>query len=259
MCLRHALTHFAAQRYVGDKIQNESVAIETAGITVSSHSVFLHELRVAEHSIKVLSGFIFQCLWSKFSSVCICRHTHRSLLAAHIPMLVQPDMTMASTTCYIHFLSRHSTRKDTGTHPTTHTINVQRRGNRGHMEVHTGIECVPFHRENHRSLTLHTQTRTQIVRRGKGRVTWKGTQTLNAFPYLEKLGQKEGVVDFLTTEFSTSTEKNFPLVEFIDTPGLTDGMFALAFGSLSSACSLSSCKASLSVLQQDPQIAYSWP
>ena len=68
-----------------------------------------------------------------------------------------------------------------------------------------------------------------IVRRGKGRVSWKGPQTINAFPYLEKLGAMEGVTDFLCTEFSTSTEKNFPLVEFIDTPGLTDGTLKYPF------------------------------
>eukprot|EP00285_Hemiselmis_virescens_P016462 CAMPEP_0173392700 /NCGR_PEP_ID=MMETSP1356-20130122/20793_1 /TAXON_ID=77927 ORGANISM="Hemiselmis virescens, Strain PCC157" /NCGR_SAMPLE_ID=MMETSP1356 /ASSEMBLY_ACC=CAM_ASM_000847 /LENGTH=478 /DNA_ID=CAMNT_0014350571 /DNA_START=41 /DNA_END=1477 /DNA_ORIENTATION=+ len=68
-----------------------------------------------------------------------------------------------------------------------------------------------------------------IIRRGKGRVTWKGPQTISAFSYLEKLGKMEGVTDFLATEFSTSTEKNFPLVEFIDTPGLTDGTLKYPF------------------------------
>mmetsp|Transcript_24453 Transcript_24453/g.38459 ORF Transcript_24453/g.38459 Transcript_24453/m.38459 type:complete len:466 (+) Transcript_24453:35-1432(+) len=68
-----------------------------------------------------------------------------------------------------------------------------------------------------------------IVRRGKQRTTWKGPQTINAFPYLEKLAKIDGVTDFITTEFSLSTEKNFPLVEFIDTPGLTDGTLKYPF------------------------------
>ena len=70
---------------------------------------------------------------------------------------------------------------------------------------------------------------SQIIRKGKQRATWKGPQTLNAFPYLEKLGAMDGVTDFICTEFSTSTEKNFPLVEFIDTPGLTDGTLKYPF------------------------------
>jgi hypothetical protein len=39
----------------------------------------------------------------------------------------------------------------------------------------------------------------------------------------------EGVKDFITTEFCLSLERNFPLVEFIDTPGLTDGTLKYPF------------------------------
>ena len=53
--------------------------------------------------------------------------------------------------------------------------------------------------------------------------------TLETFPHLEALGKIPGVVDFLVTEVSTSEEKNFPLVEFIDTPGLTDGTLKYPF------------------------------
>ena len=35
----------------------------------------------------------------------------------------------------------------------------------------------------------------------------------------EGLVDVQGMVDFLTTEFCLSNEKNFPMVEFIDTPG----------------------------------------
>jgi len=76
---------------------------------------------------------------------------------------------------------------------------------------------------------LVSRFNSQIIRKGKQRATWKGPQTLNAFPYLEKLGAMDGVTDFICTEFSTSTEKNFPLVEFIDTPGLTDGTLKYPF------------------------------
>eukprot|EP00287_Rhodomonas_sp_CCMP768_P013518 CAMPEP_0196722358 /NCGR_PEP_ID=MMETSP1091-20130531/4732_1 /TAXON_ID=302021 /ORGANISM="Rhodomonas sp., Strain CCMP768" /LENGTH=474 /DNA_ID=CAMNT_0042064037 /DNA_START=59 /DNA_END=1483 /DNA_ORIENTATION=- len=68
-----------------------------------------------------------------------------------------------------------------------------------------------------------------IIRRGRSRTTWKGPQTISAFPHLENLAKIDGVVDFLATEFSTSVEKNFPLVEFIDTPGLTDGTLKYPF------------------------------
>lgn len=53
--------------------------------------------------------------------------------------------------------------------------------------------------------------------------------TIETFPHLDELGKIPGVVDFLTTEISTSEEKNFPLVEFIDTPGLTDGTLKYPF------------------------------
>ncbi|EKX44238.1 hypothetical protein GUITHDRAFT_109697 [Guillardia theta CCMP2712] len=68
-----------------------------------------------------------------------------------------------------------------------------------------------------------------MIRRGKQRTTWRGPQTMSAFPHIQGLKKIEGVTDFLTTEFSTSEEKNFPLVEFIDTPGLTDGTLKYPF------------------------------
>ena len=38
-----------------------------------------------------------------------------------------------------------------------------------------------------------------------------------------------GVVDYLTTEISTSKQKKFSLVTFVDTPGLVDGDMKYAF------------------------------
>ena len=40
-------------------------------------------------------------------------------------------------------------------------------------------------------------------------------ELLNLYP--------SGVVDYLTTEISTSKQKKFSLVTFVDTPGLVDG------------------------------------
>eukprot|EP00277_Geminigera_cryophila_P006496 CAMPEP_0179431500 /NCGR_PEP_ID=MMETSP0799-20121207/16381_1 /TAXON_ID=46947 /ORGANISM="Geminigera cryophila, Strain CCMP2564" /LENGTH=488 /DNA_ID=CAMNT_0021208475 /DNA_START=192 /DNA_END=1658 /DNA_ORIENTATION=- len=68
-----------------------------------------------------------------------------------------------------------------------------------------------------------------IIRKGSKKTTWKGSMTLETFPHLEALGKIPGVADFLVTEISTSEEKNFPLVEFIDTPGLTDGTLKYPF------------------------------
>lgn len=68
-----------------------------------------------------------------------------------------------------------------------------------------------------------------IIRKGSKRTTWKGPMTMETFPHLADLGKIKGVTDFLVTEISTSEEKNFPLVEFIDTPGLTDGTLKYPF------------------------------
>ena len=44
---------------------------------------------------------------------------------------------------------------------------------------------------------------------------------LDNVPYL--VTNFPGVVDYLTTEISTSKQKKFSLVTFVDTPGLVDG------------------------------------
>eukprot|EP00731_Ephydatia_muelleri_P022783 Em0015g366a len=51
----------------------------------------------------------------------------------------------------------------------------------------------------------------------------KGNATLHLYPQLKELQKIDGFVDFLTTEVSTSKQKKFPLITFIDTPGLVDG------------------------------------
>jgi hypothetical protein len=62
-----------------------------------------------------------------------------------------------------------------------------------------------------------------VVRRGKKRTQWRGKMTLSTFPSLARLGRLPGLVENLTTEFSTSEKKSFRSLELIDTPGLVDG------------------------------------
>lgn len=62
-----------------------------------------------------------------------------------------------------------------------------------------------------------------IVTSGKRRESLMGNATLHLFPHLKPLQEIQGVLDFLSTEISTSKQKKFSLVTFIDTPGLVDG------------------------------------
>ncbi|XP_058850336.1 uncharacterized protein LOC131699027 isoform X2 [Acipenser ruthenus] len=50
-----------------------------------------------------------------------------------------------------------------------------------------------------------------------------GNATLHLYPHFRTLQEFEGVSDYLSTEISTSRQKKFSLVTFIDTPGLVDG------------------------------------
>eukprot|EP00899_Mesostigma_viride_P020512 jgi/Mesvir1/28462/Mv15884-RA.2 len=58
---------------------------------------------------------------------------------------------------------------------------------------------------------------------GKKRETLKGDATLMFYPHLRGLEQYSGVSQHLETEISTSKERNFSCIEFVDTPGLVDG------------------------------------
>mmetsp|Transcript_24839 Transcript_24839/g.59623 ORF Transcript_24839/g.59623 Transcript_24839/m.59623 type:complete len:473 (+) Transcript_24839:80-1498(+) len=68
-----------------------------------------------------------------------------------------------------------------------------------------------------------------IIRKGKKRTSWKGQQTLTAFPHLARLCEFPGMLDFLATEFTTSSTREAHCVELIDTPGLTDGTLKYPF------------------------------
>uniref|UniRef100_A0A1E1XAZ3 Putative endocytosis/signaling protein ehd1 n=1 Tax=Amblyomma aureolatum TaxID=187763 RepID=A0A1E1XAZ3_9ACAR len=62
-----------------------------------------------------------------------------------------------------------------------------------------------------------------LVTSGKKRESLTGNATLHLYPHFKPLQKVKGVVDYLTTEISTSRQKRFSLVTFIDTPGLVDG------------------------------------
>ncbi|GAB1602618.1 uncharacterized protein LOC115226123 [Argonauta hians] len=71
-------------------------------------------------------------------------------------------------------------------------------------------------------VAIETQGFT-FVTSGRKRETLTGNATLHLYPHFEPLRKISGVTEYLTTEVSTSKQKKFPLVTFIDTPGLVDG------------------------------------
>ncbi|KAK2166263.1 hypothetical protein LSH36_40g08004 [Paralvinella palmiformis] len=71
-------------------------------------------------------------------------------------------------------------------------------------------------------VAIETQGFT-LVTSGRKRESLKGNATLHLYPHFEPLRQIPGVVDYMTTEISTSKQKKFSLVTFVDTPGLVDG------------------------------------
>ncbi|XP_043915730.1 uncharacterized protein LOC122791831 [Protopterus annectens] len=62
-----------------------------------------------------------------------------------------------------------------------------------------------------------------FVTSGRKRESLTGNATLHLYPYFQPLQEITGVADYLATEISTSRQKAFHLVTFIDTPGLVDG------------------------------------
>ncbi|KAF6254967.1 sarcaleumin-like protein [Scenedesmus sp. NREL 46B-D3] len=58
---------------------------------------------------------------------------------------------------------------------------------------------------------------------GRKRETLTGDATIRYFDYLEDLGGFEGLLPNLFTEITTSKERSFACVDFVDTPGLVDG------------------------------------
>jgi len=62
-----------------------------------------------------------------------------------------------------------------------------------------------------------------FVTSGRKRESLTGNATLHLYPHFSALREIEGVTDYLQTEISTSKQKKFSLVTFVDTPGLVDG------------------------------------
>lgn len=62
-----------------------------------------------------------------------------------------------------------------------------------------------------------------FVTSGRKRETLKGDATFAFYDYLEGVQDMEGLNANIFTEISTSKEKNFSCVDFLDSPGLVDG------------------------------------
>jgi len=68
-----------------------------------------------------------------------------------------------------------------------------------------------------------------FVTSGRRRESLTGNATLHLYPHFKPLQEMPGVVDYLSTEISTSKQKKFPLVTFVDSPGLVDGDMCYPF------------------------------
>jgi len=68
-----------------------------------------------------------------------------------------------------------------------------------------------------------------FVTSGKKRESLTGNATLHLYPHFKPLAQMPNLTDYLSTEISTSKQKKFPLVTFVDSPGLVDGDMSYPF------------------------------
>ena len=71
-------------------------------------------------------------------------------------------------------------------------------------------------------VAIETQGFT-LVTSGKKRESLLGNATLHLYPQLKGLNDIHDALEYVGTEISTSKQKQFSLVTFIDTPGLVDG------------------------------------
>ncbi len=78
------------------------------------------------------------------------------------------------------------------------------------------------------SMAMETSGFT-FVTSGKKRATFRGAATIRHFPFIKGIEAFTGVQEYLTTEVVPSTLRNFPFVDLIDSPGLTDGKLQYAF------------------------------
>jgi len=68
-----------------------------------------------------------------------------------------------------------------------------------------------------------------FVTSGRRRESLTGNATLHLYPHFKPLQEMPGVVDYLSTEISASKQKKFPLITFVDSPGLVDGDMSYPF------------------------------
>merc|ERR1719216_97984 len=68
-----------------------------------------------------------------------------------------------------------------------------------------------------------------FVTSGRRRESLTGNATLHLYPHFKPLAEVPNLVDYLSIEISTSKQKKFPLVTFVDTPGLVDGDMCYPF------------------------------
>ncbi|CAB4063942.1 unnamed protein product [Lepeophtheirus salmonis] len=69
----------------------------------------------------------------------------------------------------------------------------------------------------------HSAGKSSFINCGKKRESLLGKATLHLYPHFKPLAEFPGVLDYLSTEISTSKHKKFNLITFVDTPGLVDG------------------------------------
>ncbi|KAF0033819.1 hypothetical protein F2P81_013885 [Scophthalmus maximus] len=77
-------------------------------------------------------------------------------------------------------------------------------------------------------VAIETQGFTFITS-GRKRESLTGNATLHLYPHFRPLLEFKGVMDYLSAEISTSKQKKFSLVTFVDTPGLVDGDMVYPF------------------------------
>ncbi|XP_062874361.1 sarcalumenin [Trichomycterus rosablanca] len=77
-------------------------------------------------------------------------------------------------------------------------------------------------------VAIETQGFTFITS-GRKRESLTGNATLHLYPHFRPLLEFKGLTDYLCAEISTSKQKKFSLVTFVDTPGLVDGDMVYPF------------------------------
>jgi hypothetical protein len=71
-------------------------------------------------------------------------------------------------------------------------------------------------------VAIETQGFT-LVTSGKKRESLTGVATVHLYPQLKTLSEIDNCLEYVGTEITTSKQKQFNLITFIDTPGLVDG------------------------------------